>query len=141
MGGEEDEQRRERERGERAATIAPPPLKKPNATPVLRVLTRSSPGTTSTRSSRPIEPRTIAFDAWSAASTPTATTTARSTARARRHGAIRQTMMLPTIRRTKIATIGLRSIGPNRSGRRRKIRRYGSETSRRKSSTALKQRL
>ncbi len=39
-----------------------------------------------------------------------------------------------------IATIGLRSSGPNGGMKRRKIGRYGSLTSRRKSSTARDQR-
>ena len=45
--------------------------------------------------------------------------------------------MPPTIRSARIATIGVRSSGPMRSGSRRKIRRNGSVTSRRKSSTAF----
>ena len=41
-------------------------------------------------------------------------------------------MMLPTICSAKIATIGVRSSGPMRRGSGRKIRRYGSVTSRKK---------
>ena len=48
--------------------------------------------------------------------------------------------MPPTICSTMIATIGLRSSGPSGGMKRRKIDRYGSHTSRRKSSTALDQR-
>src|SRR5918999_2644650 len=61
----------------------------------------------------------------------------RASGRAHAFGSIRPTTMPPTIRSTRIATIGVRSSGPIRSGRRRKRRRYGSVTSRRKSSTAL----
>ena len=50
---------------------------------------------------------------------------------------IADTTIMPAKRSTKIATIGERSSGPIRSGSRRKIRRYGSETSRRKSRTAF----
>ena len=49
-------------------------------------------------------------------------------------------MIPPTICSTMIATIGLRSSGPIRSGRRRKRLSHGSAMSRRKSSTAFDQR-
>ena len=45
---------------------------------------------------------------------------------------ITPTRIPPTMRSTRIATIGLRSSGPSGGMKRRKIRRYGSETSRRK---------
>ena len=48
-------------------------------------------------------------------------------------------MIPPTICSTRIATIGLTSIGPIGGMKRRKIERYGSQTSRRKPSTALDQ--
>ena len=97
-----------------------------------------TPGITWTVSSGSIWLRTSALVTWSAATTATATSTVRSVvARPSRrvdeaHEQIRRRSCS-----TRIATIGLKSIGPNCSPSRRKIRRNGFVTSRRKSSTAL----
>ena len=57
--------------------------------------------------------------------------------RAHGPGSISPTRIRPPMVSTRIATIGLKSIGPNCRPRRRKIRRYGFVTSRRKSRTAF----
>src|SRR4051794_16238373 len=54
-------------------TTAPPPASAPNATPVLRVCTISTPGNTASRSPWSTVARTSAFVAWSSATTPAAT--------------------------------------------------------------------
>ena len=50
VGGEEGQQRRRARPRRRSPRSVPPPLNRPNATPRLRVLTRSRPGSTSIRS-------------------------------------------------------------------------------------------
>src|SRR4051812_7989453 len=60
-----------------SVTTAPPPDSAPNATPVLRVWTIATPGTTAIRSPSSTVARTSAFVAWSSAMTPAATTATR----------------------------------------------------------------
>src|SRR3954454_2835732 len=109
-------------------TIAPPPASAPNATPVLRVCTISTPGNTASRSPCSTVARTSAFVAWSSATTPAATMATRPHAPTATYPWISPTTMLPTMRSRTIAMIGLRSIGPRGGMNRRKTPRYGSPT-------------
>src|SRR3954468_16719858 len=71
-------------------TIAPPPASAPNATPVLRVCTISTPGSTASRSPWSTVARTSAFVAWSSATTPAATRATRPQAPSRTGSALDQ---------------------------------------------------
>ena len=106
-------------------TNGPPPENMLKATPVLRVLISLIPRMRSISSKREISPAHDRLadlighddrhrDERGAQRRPP-----------RAHGAIRLTMSRPPIVSTRIATIGLKSIGPNCRPRRRKIRRYG----------------
>ena len=114
-------------------STAPPSARKPNAMPELRTLTRSTPASRSRRSPSVMPSRTSALVSWSSATTPAATAAAASVVRRGAHpGRMSSTTMPPTTCRTMIATIGLRSSGPIRSGRRRnrfkpRVRRVAQE--------------
>ena len=107
----------------RATTGAPPPEKNPNATPGLRTLTRSIPKKTESRAPGAMAWVTIALLAWSRATTPASTATARRQAAPAESPRMRRTMIPPTSWSTISPTIGLMSRGPIIGRKRRKIRR------------------
>ena len=119
--------------------MIPPPEKAPNATPVLRTCTSVTAGRIESSSPTSMPLRTSALVTWSRRTTSARTSPTRAQTAALTPW-IRLTMIPPTSHSTIVATIGLRSSGPNGGMKRRKIDRYGSLTSRRKSSTDRDQR-